>query len=625
VFEDGSHLIKIGSHAFVYTAVTTIKLPTPVVPQDNFEYWIKFDTYRTHYQGGAIVSPDNYEFLAKFDYTLTDDDVEVVNGVIESCSYNFNSKFIVIPIELDGQSVTGIAGSSSQKTGIFYGKTLMELTLPSTLETIGKFSFNSNSIDTLIIPANVETIEDYAFWGVSMDTVIFEANSKVSTIGYAAFANNLNLKMYFPAPVKDNYSFINWEDGDGNTFNGGEQVTGFSASYSANFSLPPGNPVISLSGDMSFGNVGEQIPKASVLTVANSGNATLSVSNILLPEGFSADWISGDVAVDGEQEIEITFLPTETKSYTGYIKVVSNAGMGVDSILVEGTGTASPVISLSEDIAFTDIKIGAEATATLTINNTGSAQLNVSSIELPSGFTADWNNGPIAAGNKQEVTITFSPTENKSYKGVVKIYSNAGAGPSSILISGTSVSVAEASLSGDLDFGEVGINTSKNKTLTISNTGTATLKVTNIQLPTGFSSVPSSCNIEAGKAQEITITFSPTEITSYSGMLTVVSNAGDINNTISVSGAGASGSSFENTATDMALDIFPNPASGTIELKGRELYQVELISISGHVVLQQQMDKLSTSIDLSALPNGLYLVKAINKEGKASFQKIIKN
>ena len=30
-------------------------------------------------------------------YTLTDDDVEVVNGVIQSCSYAFDLKVIIVP------------------------------------------------------------------------------------------------------------------------------------------------------------------------------------------------------------------------------------------------------------------------------------------------------------------------------------------------------------------------------------------------------------------------------------------------------------------------------------------------------------------------------------------------
>ena len=610
VFEGASHLIKIGSHAFVYTSVTTIKLPTPVVPDNNFEYWIQFDNDRTHYQGGAVVTPDYYEFLAKYDYTLRDDDVEVVNGVIESCSYNFDSKFIIIPNELDGQTITGIAGSSSQKGAVFYGKTLLELTLPSTLETIGQFSFNSNSIDTLIIPNSVKSIEDYAFWGFSLDTVIFESNSRISKIGYAAFDNNSNLKMYFPAPVKDNYEFINWKDEDGNTFAGGEQVTEFEASYSANFSLLPGNPEIALSGNLSFGNVKEQASSTTNLTISNSGNATLTVSSLSLPDGFSANWTKGDIAVDVNREVEITFLPTEVKSYSGYIKVICNASSGVDSILVEGNGIAAPVISLSEDITFTDIKVGAEATGKLTISNTGSAELKVNNIDLPSGFTANWKSGLIAVGNKQDVTITFAPKEVKAYQGVVTINSNAGV--SSLNISGTVVGTPIISLFGDLHFGEVEINGSLNKILQLNNSGSELLKVTNIQLPEGFSANPANCDIEAGNSKQVTITFSPEKTSLYSGEITVISNAGDANNTISVSGTGIKGSTSINEVSEKRMIIYPNPVSDILVVQSidgnQAIKKLEILTTTGQKVLEPTT---GNQIDLSGLVTGNYLVKIV--------------
>ena len=44
-------------------------------------------------------------------YTLVDDDVVVTDGVIASCSYDFEQTDIVIPGSLDGQTVTGIEGN----------------------------------------------------------------------------------------------------------------------------------------------------------------------------------------------------------------------------------------------------------------------------------------------------------------------------------------------------------------------------------------------------------------------------------------------------------------------------------------------------------------------------------
>jgi hypothetical protein len=236
-FEAGSHLVLLESHVFANTAVTAITLPTPIVPGNNFVNWIKGDGLGTTLAGGASVNPDYFAFYANFVYTLTDADVVVESGILKSCSYDFSGKFINIPSVLDGQTVTAIADAPSQKSAIFYGKTLMGVTLPASLTKIGEMSFNSNSITTLTIPANVTTIGDYAFWGFRLTTVTFEANCKISSIGYAAFDNNSLLTMSLPTPVKAGYSFTKWTDYDDNDYAGGANITNFETSFSAKFTL----------------------------------------------------------------------------------------------------------------------------------------------------------------------------------------------------------------------------------------------------------------------------------------------------------------------------------------------------------------------------------------------------
>lgn len=44
----------------------------------------------------------------KAQYILTDDDVEVTDGIITKCTYGFAIKDIIIPDTLDGQPVIGI-------------------------------------------------------------------------------------------------------------------------------------------------------------------------------------------------------------------------------------------------------------------------------------------------------------------------------------------------------------------------------------------------------------------------------------------------------------------------------------------------------------------------------------
>ena len=345
VFADNSQLVNIGSHAFANNNVGfSMVLPTPVV--DDFKYWICMDGSGTTYNGGDAVYPGNYAFIAKFTYTLTDNDVAVIDGSIDSCYYDFSGKFIVIPDTLDGQAITSIADAAAQKKGLFYGKGIMAITLPATLESIGDMAFNMNSIDTLFIPKNVTTIGDNSFWGAINDTVIFEDSCKLETIGFSAFDNNTGLQIVLPVPVKEGYVLDKWRNGSGALFNGGDTISVFNTTYTANFIHAPGTKIIELDGDLTFDDVYVDSSSTLILTIESTGNDTLKISSIDLPEGFSANWTSGNVVDSSSQEIEITFTPSEAKEYSGYIKINSDALMGVDSIEVSGTGV--PWVSVSK-------------------------------------------------------------------------------------------------------------------------------------------------------------------------------------------------------------------------------------------------------------------------------------
>ena len=92
-------------------------------------------------------------------------------------------------------------------------------------------------------------------------------------------------------------------------------------------------------------------------------------------------------------------------------------------------------------------------------------------------------------------------------------------------------------LSGNLSFGSVVTGQTSAATLTITNSGSAALTVTNISYPACFSGAWSG-TVAAGSAANVTVTFAPVAVTNYSGTVTVNSDKTDGINTISVLGAG---------------------------------------------------------------------------------------
>ncbi|MGO8677592.1 MAG: DUF642 domain-containing protein [Limisphaerales bacterium] len=97
-------------------------------------------------------------------------------------------------------------------------------------------------------------------------------------------------------------------------------------------------PALSLSGDLSFGNVAVGSYVFRSLVISNTGNVSLTVSNINCPADFTVDWRAGTIPVGGTQGVFVIFQPAAIQSYTGALSVTSDAVTGSDQISVSGQG-----------------------------------------------------------------------------------------------------------------------------------------------------------------------------------------------------------------------------------------------------------------------------------------------
>jgi hypothetical protein len=96
--------------------------------------------------------------------------------------------------------------------------------------------------------------------------------------------------------------------------------------------------IISLSGDLAFGAVKVGDTKTATLTITNSGNSTLTISNVTYPTGFTGNWPGGTIDVGGSQDVTVTFNPSSPVPYAGQIFVASDATAGDGSIYVSASG-----------------------------------------------------------------------------------------------------------------------------------------------------------------------------------------------------------------------------------------------------------------------------------------------
>jgi C1A family cysteine protease len=244
------------------------------------------------------------------------------------------------------------------------------------------------------------------------------------------------------------------------------------------------------------------------------------------------------------------------------LKVVSTEAYVIKP---SATNTVTKIINITGTLNFGNINVGSTSNQQFTITNTGNTALNISSINAPTGYTLNWTSGTIQSNGTQIISVTFNPTTTQNYNGSITVNSDATGGTNTIQVTGTGTQVAQTriiSLSGNLSFGNVGVNSNSTLNFTISNTGNSALVISSITCPQGFSASWSG-TIQSNNSISVPVTFTPTNAQSYSGNIVVNSNATSGANTINTNGTGIINSPTSNPTANTYTTCPVNNITGS--------------------------------------------------------------
>ncbi len=116
----------------------------------------------------------------------------------------------------------------------------------------------------------------------------------------------------------------------------------------------PASSAIRLVGDLAFGNVVLYSSVSRNMTIFNDGTASLDVSSISYPGGFSGAF-AGSIAAGASRVVAVTFSPTALQPYSGSLSVNSNAVSGVNNLVVSGSGVATGTPVLQNNVGVTGL------------------------------------------------------------------------------------------------------------------------------------------------------------------------------------------------------------------------------------------------------------------------------
>jgi hypothetical protein len=181
----------------------------------------------------------------------------------------------------------------------------------------------------------------------------------------------------------------------------------------------------------------------------------------------------------------------------------------------------------------------------VTITNNGGANLVISATAVAGAnanqFARTTTCATVTPGNSCTINVTFRPTTAGAKTATLTITHNAAGSPSSVALTGTGGAAGPiASVNATLAFPQTRAGTTNTNTLTVTNTGSGTLSIsaaTASALPFGASLGTCNVGIAAGRSCRLNVTFSPTAVGTFTGTLTITSNASNSPNSVSLSGS----------------------------------------------------------------------------------------
>jgi Ca2+-binding RTX toxin-like protein len=190
---------------------------------------------------------------------------------------------------------------------------------------------------------------------------------------------------------------------------------------------------------ISFGDaiVGNTLTKT--FTIKNTGTAALNLSNLKLPNGFSlVGTLPTSVAANASTTITVALNTTTPGTYGGTL-ILSNNDIDEGTFDFAISGTVKPVptpeiqvLNGTVDIAdgmttidFGNTTVGNTLTETFTIQNIGTAALNLSNLELPDGFSLVGTlPTSVAANASTTITVALNTNTPGTYSGSLSLSNN---------------------------------------------------------------------------------------------------------------------------------------------------------------------------------------------------------
>ncbi len=334
------------------------------------------------------------------------------------------------------------------------------------------------------------------------------------------------------------------------------------------FSRPPGTQPISgptalLSAlSLSFGSLSLGQPSGpQTLTILSNGGQALSLNSLAITGANPGDFaitsntcqVPSALPPGQSCSVLISFTPSAAGSRTAALTITDNASPPTESAQLNGTGlNPAPAVSLMPgSLDFGTTNQGTSTSSSISVKNSGTAALHISSIAITGANTNDFSStsptctAPLAANSACTISVTFTPLAAGLRTATVTLTDDAPDSPQRINVQGTANSAPTSAIvvnPGSPDFGTRTQGTSTPMSVTVTNAGTAALHLTSAVLgganANEFTLADPTCGtaIAASGSCTIVLTFTPLSVGVHAASITLTDDAPGSPQVINITG-----------------------------------------------------------------------------------------
>ncbi len=315
------------------------------------------------------------------------------------------------------------------------------------------------------------------------------------------------------------------------------------------------------------------------ITVSNTGSGALNIRRVSVsgaggPQFSQVNDCGSSIAVGSSCSINVRFTPVSSGVRVATLSIEHDASGETSTIALSGEGDGVPTLAASvSNLTYGNQLINTTSSAqTVTITNTGTANLAVSGVSVTGTDSAQFAqsntcSAALAPSATCTISVTFTPASTGAKSASLSITHNGAGSPTSVALSGTGTAPGISVSPSTLSFGNQLINTASSaQTVTITNSGTAELTIAGVSVTGDHAAQFAQSNtcsaaLAPNATCTINMTFTPASTGAKSASLSITHNGTGSPSSIALSGTGVAPSIVVSPSSVTFADQLVNTTS----------------------------------------------------------------